>query len=100
MVEVEIERRLTEVDQRCKSNTRRLDKMEGALDALNKLATSVEVMTHKITDMDSSLQKLDARVEAQESKPGKRWDSLVSTIIGIVVGAIMALVFSKIGIPG
>ncbi len=89
---------LTECDQRSKSNTHRLDKLEAATEALNKLAVSVEVMGTNLKNMDATLQKLDKRVEEQEAKPGKRWEDLLKTVIGIVVGALLALAFSKIGI--
>ena len=89
---------LTECEQRSKSNTHRLDKLEAATEALNKLAVSVEVMGTNLKNMDATLQKLDKRVEEQESKPGRRWDDLVKTVIGIVVGALLALAFSHIGI--
>ena len=91
-------RQLTECDQRSKSNTHRLDKLEENYEVLNKLVTSVEVMGTNLKNMDSTLQKLDQRVEAQESKPARRWDDLVKTVIGIVVGAVLALVFAHIGI--
>ena len=89
---------LTECEQRSKSNTHRLDKLEASTEALNKLAVSVEVMGTNLKNMDITLQKLDKKVEEQEAKPGKRWDDLVKTVIGIVVGALLALAFTHMGI--
>lgn len=89
---------LTECDQRSKSNTHRLDRLEENFDALNKLAISVEKMGVSITNMDKTIQKLDAKVEEQEAKPGKRWEDLIKTVVGIVVGALLALAFAKIGL--
>ena len=43
---------LTECDQRSKSNTHRIDKLEETTDAVYKLATSVEVMGTNIKNMD------------------------------------------------
>lgn len=89
---------LTECEQRSKSNTHRLDKLEASTEALNKLAVSVEVMGTNLKNMDTTLQKLDKKVEDQEAKPGKRWDELVKTVIGIVVGALLALALTRMGI--
>ena len=91
-------RTLTECDQRSKSNTHRLDKLEQNYEALNRLTVSVETMGVKLGNLDKTMQKLDARMEEQESKPGKRWDGLVTTLIGVIVGAVMAVVFSQIGL--
>lgn len=89
---------LTECEQRSKSNTHRLDKLEASTEALNKLAVSVEVMGTNLQNMDKTLQKLDKKVEEQEAKPGKRWEDLVKTVIGIVVGALLAMAFTHMGI--
>ncbi len=89
---------LAECEQRSKSNTHRLDKLEASTEALNKLAVSVEVMGTNLQNMDKTLQKLDKKVEEQEAKPGKRWEDLVKTVIGIVVGALLALAFTHMGI--
>lgn len=89
---------LTECDQRSKSNTHRLDRLEAETEALNKLAVSVEVMGTNLSNMDKTIQKLDKKMEEQEAKPGKRWDELVKTVIGIVVGALLALAFTRMGI--
>lgn len=89
---------LTECDQRSRSNTHRLDKLEQNYEALNRLTVSVETMGVKLGNLDKTMQKLDARMEEQESKPGKRWDGLVTTLIGVIVGAVMAVVFTHIGL--
>ena len=39
-----MDRRLVAVEQRSKSNSHRIDKLEGDFDVLNRLATAVEVM--------------------------------------------------------
>lgn len=89
---------LTECDQRSRSNTHRLDKLEQSTEALTKLAVNVEVMGANIKNMDATLQKLDKKVEEQEARPGKRWEDLVKTVIGIVVGALLAMAMSRMGI--
>lgn len=91
-------RTLTECDQRSKSNQHRLDKMEQNYEALNRLTISVETMGVKLGNMDETMKKLNTRMEEQESKPAKRWDGLVTTLIGVIVGAVMAVVFTHIGL--
>lgn len=91
-------RTLTECEQRSKSNSHRLDKLEESTEALNKLAVSVEVMGTNLKNMDNTLQKLDKKVEEQEARPGKRWEDLVKTVIGVVVGALLAMAFARMGI--
>lgn len=88
---------LVECEQRSKSNTKRIDRLEENYDALNKLTTSVEVMATKMDSMSQSLDQVNARLSEQEAKPGKRWESVVEKIIFLVVGAVVAFLFAKIG---
>lgn len=89
---------LVECEQRSKSNTKRIDRLEENYDALNKLTTSVEVMATKMDTMSQSLDQVNARLSEQESKPGKRWEAVVEKIIFLVIGAIVAYVFARIGL--
>ena len=46
-MDLEHEQRLTAVEERAKSNSHRLDKVEASTAAINRLATSMEVMANK-----------------------------------------------------
>ncbi len=89
---------LVECEQRSKSNTKRIDRLEANYDALNKLTTCVEVMATKLETMDTSLKEVSARIAQQEAKPGKRWDAVVEKVIFLVIGAVAAFLFAKIGL--
>lgn len=89
--------RLAEVDARSKSNTHRINELAGQIDAVNRLATAVEVMAteqkHQSTAMaeiKDNVAKLDAKVETIEQKPAKRWDGVVDKVIYGIVGALVA----------
>ena len=88
--------KLTEVDARSKSNTHRINELAGQIDAVNRLATAVEVMateqknqTHAMAEIKADVAKLDAKVETIEQKPAKRWDGMVEKIIYGIVGALV-----------
>lgn len=90
--------KLTEVDQLAKSNKHRIDNLERSTETLNKLATSVEVIATRQSDMVNTLNRLDNKVEGLEAKPGKRWESLVNNCIWGVAGALLAYALSRIGL--
>lgn len=82
--------KLAEVDSRARSNTRRIDKLEQSNEALNRLATSVEVLATQQKQMAEAVERLDGKVSDIEAKPAKRWDNLTTTVINWVVIAILA----------
>ena len=102
---VECEHRLTETEHRAKSNTRRIEKLELQTEAIQSLATSVEVMvkeqshqTEAIDRIEKNVEKLDCKVEVLEHKPAKRWESIVDKIIMTIVGAIVGYLLVKLGL--
>lgn len=97
-MDLEHERRLTEVEQRSKSNTKRLDKLEESTEAINRLATSMEVMVEKQGQVAETVEKLDGKVTALEQKPAKRVDSLVDKIIWAVCAAVITFILARIGL--
>ena len=103
--DTEHEHRLTEVEDRSKSNTHRLDKLEKETEAINTLATAVQVMATKqdqvitsVDKLDNNVTKLDGKVTALETKPAKRWDAIVDKLIWAVVGAFVAYALGQIGL--
>ena len=43
--------------------------------------------------MNKTLVQLTAKVASLEEKPAKRWDTLVSALLGVAAGAVGAMVF-------
>ena len=98
MDEKELEHRMTDVEQRCKTNSRRLTELSQRIDAVNRLATAVEVMAAKQNSMGESVERLEGKVDSLETKPAKRWDGLIDKILLVLAGAFVAWVAS--GLPG
>ena len=97
-MDLEHERRLTQVEQRCKSNSHRLEKLEESTEAINRLATSMEVMVSKQEQVAETVEKLDGKVTALEEKPVRRFDGLVDKIIWAVCAAVIAFLLARIGL--
>lgn len=97
-MDLEHEKRLTEVESRSKSNTRRLDKLEESTEAINRLATSMEVMAVKQEEVADTVVKLDNKVTVLEAKPAKRWDKFVEKIITALAAAVVGYILAKLGL--
>ena len=97
-MDLEHERRLTQVEQRSKSNTHRLEKLEESTEAINRLATSMEVMLSKQEQVAETVEKLDGKVTALEEKPVKRVDNLVDKVIWAICAAVISFVLARMGL--
>lgn len=97
--------RVTEVDQRARSNTRRIDKLEQQTEAIQSLATSVEVLvneqkhqTEAMLEIKSDVSTLNGEVSTLKEKPGKRWDSMIDKAVWAILAAFIAYMLGKFGL--
>lgn len=97
-MELSVEHRLTEVEERAKSNQHRIERLEGSTEILTRLATSMEVMAEKQERVADAVDELDGKVTALESKPAKRWDDLVGKLILVVATAVFTWLLSRMGL--
>nr|DAH11704.1 MAG TPA: Hemolysin [Caudoviricetes sp.] len=85
---------IAELTQRGKNNTHRLDKLEQRQDALDKLVTSVEVLATRQESVEGDVKEIKEDVKGLAARPGKRWDSIVSTLLAALAGAFAAWLIS------
>lgn len=92
----EIAAAIADVENRAKSNTHRLDKMEERQDNLDKLVAAVAGVQKDLEHTQGDVAEIKGDVKAMMEVPKKHWDAaIVAMITGIVsalVGAAMALI--------
>ena len=89
--------KLQEVEDRSKSNTKRLDKLELKVDDIHNLALSVQAMATEMKAMREDMTNIDNRVLAIEAKPSKKLDSIWGFVVSAFVGGVIAFIFVKLG---
>lgn len=97
-MEITIEHRLTEVEERCKSNTHRLDDVEKRQASLDKLVAAVEVLADREERVESDVKEIKTEVKTIANKPAKRWDNLVDKIIWAVAAALIGFALAQLGL--
>jgi hypothetical protein len=97
-MDLEHEKRLTDVENMAKSNKHRLDRLEENTTVLNRLATAVEIMANKQESLGKSVDKLTGKVEALEAEPAKKWRFVVEKSIYFIIGAVIAYMLGHVGL--
>ena len=97
-MDLDHERRLTEVEARSKSNTKRLDDVERRQDNLDNLVSSVAIMAQEQEHIKDDVTEIKTDVKALSDKPGKRWDSIVDKSIWAVLAAMIAFLLGRMGL--
>lgn len=95
---MEMEHRMTEVEERSKSNTHRLDKLEKRQDDLDDLVGTVKALAVREENVETDVKEIKADVKSLTSKPGQRWESLITQLITILVAAVAGFILAKFGL--
>lgn len=93
---IKIEHRLTEVEERSKSNTRRIDEHDEKLKSNYELIGAIKELAVETKHLREDVNETIARMDALESKDGEAWDKfkwlLVAGVVTIILGYIAVTV--------
>lgn len=85
---------ITEIDQRSKSNTKRIDDVEKDVDELKKTYSIMEKMDLRVGNIETSVETINSKLDSQTEKKGLKWDKLIDYLFY----AILAYCLYKLGI--
>ena len=90
--------KLAELEQQLCAIHRRVEGLERGQEALNRLATAVEVLAAKQDNMGRNVGRLSEKLDALEQRPARRWDSLLDKILLLLAGAFVTFLLSQGGV--
>lgn len=97
-MDLDHEKRLTEVEARSKSNEHRLDDVEKRQDNLDELVSTVKVLAVREETVESDVKEIKNDVKNLTGKSGQRWDSLVEKVLTMIVAAVVGFIIAQIGL--
>lgn len=95
--EMDVEHRLTAVEDRAKSNTKRIDEVEKRQDNLDDLVSTVKVLANREENVESDVKEIKNDVKELTSKSAKRWDGFIDKVIWAVAAAAIGFILAQIG---
>ena len=95
-MEIKFEHRLTEVEERSKSNTHRLDEMERRQDNLDDLVSTVKVLAVREENVENDVKEIKNDVKSLKGKSGELWDGLVKMFVTALVSGIVGYFLGQI----
>ena len=91
------EAKLKNVDDENNRQNHRIDRLEGMLERLNDLASSVQVLAQNMASMKEELHRQGDRLDAIEKEPADKWKKFTWLIVTALAGAVVGFVISKLG---
>lgn len=96
-MEMDLEHRLTAVEDRAKSNTKRIDEVEKRQDNLDDLVSTVKVLANREENVENDVKEIKSDVKELTSKSAKRWDGFIDKVIWAVAAAAIGFILAQIG---
>ena len=96
----EASRRLIKLEEREKSNTHRLDRLEGLVSEVHAQNENIARLIAELEFTNKQLAAHDERLSEMEKQPRARlnllWGTLITAIISAAVGAVVTAVISAL----
>lgn len=96
---LDIEHRLTAVEARAKSNTKRLDEHDEGIKENNDLIGAIKELAIETKHMREDLNKTIARLDKLENRKGDKWEKfkwlIVAGLITVIIGYLSVAVGLK-----
>lgn len=97
-MEMDLEHRLTAVEDRAKSNTKRIDEVEKRQDNLDDLVSTVKVLANREENVENDVKEIKSDVKELTSKSAKRWDSFIDKVFWAIAAAAIGFILAQIGL--
>lgn len=97
-MDLQHEQRLTEVEARSKSNSKRLDAVEKRQNDLGELVGTVKALAVREENIENDVKEMKQDVKSLTEKPAKRWEALVEKAILTVAAALIGFLLAQIGL--
>ena len=98
MGEQELKELLLRTEARCRSNSHRLDELEGSQKAVTELALSVRVLATEQQNIKEDLGEVKTDVKSLTLKAGRRFEALLDKALWLLAGGVLCWFLSQMGL--
>ena len=98
MDEATLEHRLTDIENRSKSNTKRLDELDSKVEDITDLVISVKELVLEVKHMREDLNETSQRVNRLEARDTEKWDKFKWLIVAGLVTVFLGYIAVSVGL--
>lgn len=78
--------KIAEIEQRSKSNTKRLDEHNEKIDQLEKTYAIMEKMDYRMSNVENNVSEIKSEIKKGKEQKGMKWDKLIDYLFYAFVG--------------
>lgn len=92
----DFEHRITAVEERAKSNSKRLDKLERITEAIHEMSNTMIHLVEQSKHTNENVEELKVKVDNMEKEPLENAKALKKTVITCIVTAVVSAIVGAI----
>lgn len=89
---------LKEIEQRSKSNTKRLDDHDKKIEDLSNVYIALTKTNDKVENIETDVKGIKSDIKEIKDKPGKRLEQIIGYILSALFCGLVGYVLAKIGL--
>lgn len=86
------------INEKFKQHDKELDEHDKRISDLEKTYSIMQKMDLRISDIEKSVGKIDAKLDKQAEEKGMKWDKLVDYLFYFLIATLLGLLVHKLGI--
>lgn len=94
--QLDIEHRMTAVEDRAKSNTKRLDKLEKVTDAIHEMSNTMIHLVEQTKHTNENVEELKVKVDNIEKEPLENAKAIKKTVITCIITAVVSAIIGAL----
>ena len=90
--------RLRGVEERSKSNSRRIDRLTARQDDLEKLTNSLQIFATEQERIKTDVREIKEDVKTLTGRPARRWEQLMEKLLGALAAGLAGFFLARLGL--
>ena len=98
MDNTELIEKVAHLDERAKTNTKRLDEHDSRIDSLEKTYSIMEKMDYRMGKVETAIDNIDKKLDEKQEEKGRKWDKFIDYIFYAVLGVLLGYIAIELGL--
>lgn len=94
----DVEVKIAHLEEREKSNTKRLDEHDSKIQKLEDTYALIKNVNYRIGNVESNIEKINTKLDEKSDEKGKKWDNFINYVFYFVLCALLTYISTKLGL--